>query len=431
MKGYKFRLLIFYKLIFQDFFIKRVCLPILIILVATQAWSQAKIPQHLIIIENDQSFKREGEIICIEKSKLKNMPSGFYPLIKKANKTLTSQLIDKDEDGRWDCLLIEVNLNANSKDTLKMEWVKTIDEISFPQVTNIRFSKKSKNALPEKEIEYLERSRGFTQNIADPVYQLEGPGIENDKVAFRSFFDKRNGKDIYGKVLSEPILNRVGLVGSWHKLQDWGMDILRTGNSLGAGGLAVQKNGNLYRLADADKTTFRAIAEGSLYAAFKLNFKKWDAAGRLKNGFEKVSIIKRDYFYKNEIKLSLADNEYLVTGIANFEGGEAVLKNHNSEYSSVFTYGDQADGTKTKLGLAILFPASQYASHATTSSSDSIPNTSYVALKPQKNKTYNIYFIACWEKTDPRFSTKAGFESYIQEVADKLNNPIKTKILYK
>lgn len=340
-------------------------------------------------------------------------------------------MADEDKDGRWDCLLVEVSLNPNSKDTLNIEWIKKVDKPNFPQATNIRFSLKSKTTQPEKEIEYLERSRGFTQNIADPVYQLEGPGIENDKVAFRSFFDKRNGKDIYGKIVSEPVLNRTGLAGSWHVLQDWGMDILHTGNSLGAGGLAIRKNENLYRLADADKTTFRAITEGSLKAAFKLNFKKWDAAGGFKNGFEKVSIIKGDYFYSNEINLSLAENEYLATGIANFGVGEAVLKNHNSKFSSVFTYGNQAEGTKTKLGLAILFPASQYASHATTSSPDSIPNTSYVALKPQKNKNYNIYFFACWEKTDPRFSTKAGFESYIQEVADRLTNPIKTKILYK
>jgi len=66
----------------------------------------------------------------------------------------------------------------------------------------------------------LERQRGFVQNIANPVYQMEGPGIENNKVAFRSFFDKRNGKDIYGKLITTPILDQVGLTESWHILQN-------------------------------------------------------------------------------------------------------------------------------------------------------------------------------------------------------------------
>ncbi len=35
-----------------------------------------------------------------------------------------------------------------------------------------------------------------------------------------------------------------------------------------------------------------------------------------------------------------------------------------------------------------------------------------------------IRFFACWEKKDHRFSNKEGFDSYLQETADKLANPI-------
>lgn len=48
---------------------------------------------------------------------------------------------------------------------------------------------------------------------------MEVPGIENDKVAFRAFFDYRNSKDIYGKIVDTPTLERVGVGSGWHELQ--------------------------------------------------------------------------------------------------------------------------------------------------------------------------------------------------------------------
>ncbi len=44
-----------------------------------------------------------------------------------------------------------------------------------------------------------------------PVYQMEGPAWENDIVAFRNYYDARNGIDIYGKRVNEMVLDSVGL----------------------------------------------------------------------------------------------------------------------------------------------------------------------------------------------------------------------------
>lgn len=383
-----------------------------------------------IVVRNTQQPARAGEIVSIPRSRFKDVRAGYYPLVKKGANICHTQLLDNDADSRWDELLLEVSLSANARDTLTLAWVRTAQQPAFDKVTNVRFSRKTHTSQPEKEITFLERPRGFTQNIADPVYQLEGPGIENDKVAFRTFFDQRNGKDVYGKIRSAPVLEQVGVTGNWHTLQPWGMDILRTGSSLGAGALAVQDPQGLHRLADADNTTFQALYEGPLKAAFTLRFTNWDVASALKNGRETLSLEKGRYYYTNRIILSLTESQQLISGLANLDTLQVVYKNHNVQLSSISTYGGQAEGDKAKLGLAILFPARQYAGHATTPATGPIPSTSYVALKPDKSSAYTVYFFACWEKSDARFSTQTGFADYIQQTADQLATPITATVIY-
>lgn len=84
MRIYRNRLLVFYMLKFSGRLLKAVCLAVIITFGIAEAWALSNQPQGLIIIENDQSFKRVAEIISIEKSKLKNIPAGCFPLIKKS-----------------------------------------------------------------------------------------------------------------------------------------------------------------------------------------------------------------------------------------------------------------------------------------------------------------------------------------------------------
>jgi len=382
-----------------------------------------------VIVTNNQPYKRINEILNIQSDSFYAPNKNLYPVVRQRNKNVVQQFCDNDNDGKWNFLLIEISLEANSIDTLEVKWLQKSELTSFNNKTNVRFSLKSKTSEPSPEIKSITRSRGFMQDIANPVYQLEGPGIENDKVAFRAFFDYRNGKDIYGKITPKPILDNVGLLGSWHEMQPWGMDILRVGKSLGAGALAVKENNKIYQLGDADSSQFTALYDGPLQASFQLKFIHWDAGSSKKNGSETISVSQGDFFYKNNIILSLNSGQALVSGMANFILDSATYTQHNSTLSSISTYGKQAEGSDSNLGLAIMFPTSDYSSHATTLSTDSIPNTSYVALKPSSSKK-TIYFFACWEKTDARFETENGFKNYLQQTATRLANPILVKLIH-
>lgn len=87
--------------------------------------------------------------------------------------------------------------------------------------------------------------------IGDGTIAFEGPGIESEKVGYRLYLDKRSVLDVFGKAAPEAVLQRVGRGDDYHTLSDWGMDILKVGDSLGAGGLGKFHNGRLHQLGTA------------------------------------------------------------------------------------------------------------------------------------------------------------------------------------
>ena len=159
------------------------------------AFKAAKQQQYLILF-NPMAFDRPGEVITVKRKLFGKQDPTFVPEIKKGNQVLISQLVDTNKDGNWEELLVEVNLKSNGIDTLLISWVNNNSRIPFQKATNVQLSLRSDNTTPSPEMFRAIRSRGFTQNIAKPYYQMEGPGIENDKVAFRALFDSRNGKDM-------------------------------------------------------------------------------------------------------------------------------------------------------------------------------------------------------------------------------------------
>ena len=76
-------------------------------------------------------------------------------------------------------------------------------------------------------------------------YQMDGPVWENDKMGFRQYFDGRNCCDVFGKRISEMVLDTVGISPEGHPantyqvVREWGCDILSAANSFGLGGLAM------------------------------------------------------------------------------------------------------------------------------------------------------------------------------------------------
>ena len=173
---------------------------------------------------------------------------------------LPSQCDDVDGDGHWDELAFLCDLKAGETSRVLFETASAQPE--FKARTNIRFGRVEK---PFEEVTTDMRMKTNDTKFTAPVYQMEGPAWENDVIAFRNYYDARNGVDIYGKRTALMVLDSVGVNGrDYHTLADWGMDILKVGNSLGAGAIAIGIGDSLYRVGPCEEGKYRLICDADL-----------------------------------------------------------------------------------------------------------------------------------------------------------------------
>ena len=107
---------------------------------------------------------------------------------------------------------------------------------------------------------------------------FEGPTLENDLVAYRYYADSRHRFDIYGKTVSNLVMDTV----SWkyHDIMNWGSDILKVGNSLGLGSPAIWYRDSLYTLSDCDVKTIEVVDNNDKVSTIRTTFKNLKIADK-------------------------------------------------------------------------------------------------------------------------------------------------------
>lgn len=108
--------------------------------------------------------------------------------------------------------------------------------------------------------------------------RYEGPGIESDLVGYRVYLDWRNGFDIFGKKTPGLVLQHVGQDGydSYHEMADWGADILKVGQSLGAGGYGYWDGEKVTLVSDVVERSTTIRSDGPVQSAFEIAYAGWN-----------------------------------------------------------------------------------------------------------------------------------------------------------
>ncbi|MDO5666147.1 MAG: DUF4861 family protein, partial [Bacteroidia bacterium] len=258
------------------------------------------------------------------------------------------------------------------------------------------------------------------------------PSWENDKVGFRKYFDVRNANDIWGKTTSNMVLDNVGVdtTKSYHKLDNWGMDILKVGKSLGAGAVALQINidgkDTLIRLGKNADITYQQIANGPVRAIFELVYKNWKYSPNADpiSVTERISIWGGQYFFQNEI--SLTDNNthlQITTGTIDFYT-DKTTNILTKSYAALYTHAKQSENND-KLGIGIITPIQHFGSFGVTSSeSIDITNTFTLNMYAIFPKKYTYRYYAAWEKTDGQFKSKERFENFLRKEGLKFTQKV-------
>lgn len=377
-------------------------------------------------LDNSDGPMRFDEPFTMERKSLirliGDIPEDYLPLfISNTDDTLISQFDDMNLDGEWDEVALLCNLNENSHTTVTVHFIRAEEYPVFITRTNIRFGISEDKDNQFHDVNTCKLDPEHIPQEEPRPYQFEGPGWENDVVAFRLYFDSRNGKDIFGKTKSKMILDQV--IDGYHELQDWGMDILKVGTSLGAGSLAIVANDSIVRLGNIEDVTFKQIAEGPVRSVFDLIYKDWDVNGKLFDLTERITIWAGKYWYQSELFLDRGEGlQELIAGIVNMQS-EELFNYSNDDFTAIFTFDNQSY-IEDNLGMAIVVNNTDFGGSG-EAGPGGVTETYFMKMKTSTDNPSLFYFFAGWEMSDARFKTFEGFRKYLMDEIDKLSGKVR------
>jgi len=252
--------------------------------------------------------------------------------------------------------------------------------------------------------------------------RYEGPGWESDKIGYRFYLDWRNGVDVFGKTTPEPILQLVGQDGfdSYHEMQDWGMDVLKVGKSLGVGSIATFTDGQARRVDETDSLYAGITNNGPVYSSVLTKYFGWNLKDNKTTITSNISIHAGTRVSKQELHSSASIDNF-ATGLIKDNKGKLIQGGESSGYGYLATYGPQSLNSDN-LGIAVLFRNDQ-------KKEITADQYSHVVVLAPEGNNLTYYFLAAWELEEGGIKDEASFKSYLDEQVEELSNPVRISIL--
>jgi hypothetical protein len=387
-------------------------------------------------ITNTSGVSRIEDPVVISKEALSafvEIPSSKKAIVLTLNgKEIPSQLDDINGDGNWDELAFEIDIERNSKSELKVKWVDPEKATVYPKRTQSWFGVSENRDGKFRQVTTENRPDWWTPQQQPPRYQMEGPSWENDKVGFRNYFDSRNGMDIFGKTTSKLVMDSVDVsYRDYNRMCPWGMDILKVGPSLGAGGFALMDKGLPIPIQQTLSASYRQIADGPVRSMIELIYEGWNVDGSSHNVKQHISIWAGKYWYKNEITITgFTGDKEIAVGIANIKNpGMALYHTNNLAFTSLASHGRQSENDDM-LGMGLLFSSKIFSGYGEAPrivpfpEKDTVSHTWYAKLKIRSGQMVDYLFFAGWEKSEIKFANTKYFTDIIQEEADRKEFPL-------
>jgi hypothetical protein len=362
------------------------------------------------------------------------IPEGQLPVFISGTDTLVSQCVDFNKDGKTDNILVLISLPAGSTREARVVYLPGDQYPVFKRMTNIRFARHVPQPV---EMDTATRVQTTDTEVTSRILQMEGPAWENDKVGFRNYFDLRNGTDIFGKQTSEMVLDSVGLnratvmpgglnIGEiYHNLSPWGMDILKVGNSLGAGSVALMVNDSLFRIGDNGNGSFFRMYEGPLKSEFMFEFPEWKAGNETFNISQYISITAGKYRFMSSLVTGETNgNAQFVTGIVNMHSDSLYVEKVSPDYTALLTHAVQSEDT-AMLTMALLIPDEELEGYGETrKTGEGITSTYYARLKTDAGVPATYWFYAFWATGNPEFGDMDNVLEILRRDAEVMEVPV-------
>jgi len=253
--------------------------------------------------------------------------------------------------------------------------------------------------------------------------RYEGPGWESDKVGYRFYLDQRNATDLFGKKVSDPVLQLAGQDGfdSYHNMQPWGMDVMKVGKSLGVGSIGALLNGAAVRVEKTDSVTCAITENGVVYSSILTQYFGWQVGNTQSNVQSRISIHAGTRLTREHLTFA-GSPDSICTGIGKDKAAVVFKSKGDAEHwGYIATYGKQSLNNDD-LGLVVFFDPSQFTGFTEDEYSH------IVSLKPA-GVVVEYYFEGAWSGEPGGINSETQFRTYTNKVSADLANPVQLKIV--
>ncbi|MEW4923850.1 DUF4861 family protein [Algibacter sp. 2305UL17-15] len=363
-----------------------------------------------IKISNDLDLDRQFETVEISKSSLGlESIDNFGVKDISTEKSLTSQLIDTNDDGVMDVLLFQPNIKANSEGSYQLVQLKGDEQQKDEIICYSRF-------VPERTDDYA---------------------WENNKVAFRTYgpnaqyrFENNlkegtlsSGIDAWLKRVDYPIIDKwykkyTEKTGTYHEDTGEGLDNFHVGSSRGVGGTAYKKDSTYY--ISKNFISYKTITNGPIRTSFNLDYGVWEADGTLIKESKTISLDYGNNLSKFEIHIEGVDT--LSAGLTLHEK-DGVVTSHKDE-TWVNYWQPHAD---SEIGTAIVAAPNYYTGYEKYDTAEKDLSNAFAHLKVINGKT-EYYAGFTWQKSE-QFKNQYEWEQYLSNFSKKLGSPLKVEII--
>lgn len=259
--------------------------------------------------------------------------------------------------------------------------------------------------------DYVSSSRiTIPQNLATQSkwIMFEGPVLENDLVAYRYYADSRHRFDIFGKLVSDLVMDTVGW--KYHDIMDWGSDILKVGNSLGLGTPAIWYKDTLFTLSDCEKKMIEVIANNDTKSTVRTTFKNLNVEGQVFDLIQDWSIKAGEPWSEIHLKVvngKLPEGMKFATGIVKHL--PEIIHGETKESFYAMNWGAQSFH-KENMGMAILAAKEYQPEHITD-------EMSHAYAFYNANEEVRYRFLSVWERDNNKVKNAKGFEQLVQNAS--------------
>lgn len=343
---------------------------------------------------------------------------------------IPQQHVDSDGDGSKDGIQIALDLAAAKTEELEFIYNPELAKIVWPKLTQAEISHKDGGTweahpkVADKKA-YVGGEFKNVSTLTPPAHytdhsnwiRYEGPGIESDKVGYRIYLDWRNGFDIFGKTVADPILQKVGQDGyeSYHHMQDWGMDILKVGESLGAGGFGTSDGEKVKLISNVASHTATIIENGPVYSSFNIKYQGWKSDQGEMDLNAHFSMDAGSRLVHTLVQPSEKISKFAI-GVVKHEGTEFLQGPTDipgDSWTYIASWGKQSLNNDM-LGMAVIFKRREFSKLLDD------PKSWAVEMHGDSGKL-DYYFLAAWENEHGNaIKTKEAFVKYLEEETEKL-----------